>query len=89
MNSGAIAAAVRIVVNNSVYFYDTQGRITGTGNVVGGSDPVVQNYCNGARVPPETCASQAGQVTHASCKGYNTPVGASSEAFIRLHITRP
>jgi hypothetical protein len=71
------AAANKLVVSNSVYWSDFQSVITASNNQVGGASPVVAQYCNGARVPPENCAAQGSQTTQASCKGYNTPVGAS------------
>jgi len=73
-----IPATTRLAVTNSIYTKDTQGVITASAtNSVGGASSIVAQYCNGARVPPENCASQTGQITQASCKGYNTPVGAS------------
>ena len=76
--SGLLSTANnKLSVTNSVYTSDFQNVITGSPNTVGGSSPVIAQYCNGARVPPENCAAQSGQVTQASCKGYNTPVGAS------------
>ena len=51
--------------------------VTGNNNLAPATSPVIAQFCNGARVPPENCASQAGQVNQASCLGYNTPVGAS------------
>jgi hypothetical protein len=48
---------------------------------------VVAQFCNGARVPPENCAAQAGQLTQASCKGYNTPVGASETTGLTQQFT--
>ena len=69
-----------LTITNSVYTADPQGVLTASStNIVGGSSaPVIAQYCNGARVPPENCTTaQQGQVTQASCKGYNTPAGAS------------
>lgn len=75
-----IPTGTKLTVTYSVYTADTQGVISTTGtphNTVGGATPVVAQYCNGARVPPENCAAEAGQTFQASCTGYNTPVGAS------------
>ncbi len=66
-----------LTITNSVYTSDWQGVLTGTANTVGGATPVVAQYCNGARVPPENCASQTGLIQQGSCNGYNTPVGSS------------
>ena len=44
---------------------------------------MVAQFCNGARMPPENCASQSGQVNQASCHGYNAPVGASETTSLR------
>jgi len=84
VNSGAIPAGTRLAATTSIV----------TGNVTGGSvtsevtgtlvqptsSPVIAQFCDGARVPPENCAAQAGQVTTASCLGYNAPPGASETA---------
>lgn len=79
--SGLISTANdALTITNSLYTADPQGVLTASStNIVGGSSsPVIAQYCNGARVPPENCTTaQQGQVTQASCKGYNTPAGAS------------
>ncbi len=79
--SGAISKTNNpLTVTNSLYTSVASvasSIVTSTTNVVGSANPVVAQYCNGARVPPENCASQSGQVNQASCRGYNTPVGAS------------
>jgi hypothetical protein len=48
-------------------------------NRVGVATPVNQQICNGARVPPEMCASGGSTDLSgaASCKGFNAPPGAS------------
>ena len=63
---------------NSILTQDYQGVITASAsNKVATNPAFVAPYCNGARIPPENCAAQGSQTTIASCKGYNTPVGAS------------
>ena len=46
-------------------------------NVVPGNSPVLAQFCNGARVPPENCLGVASQISQASCNGYNAPAGSS------------
>jgi hypothetical protein len=46
------------------------------GNVQPGASPVIAQYCNGARVPPENCSS-TDTLDKATCKGYNAPAGRS------------
>jgi hypothetical protein len=50
---------------------------TSVGNVVPGKTPVIGQYCNGARIPPEQCASSQGANDPGMCKGYFTPAGQS------------
>jgi hypothetical protein len=52
------------------------------GNVVvaQGKTPVIGQYCNGARIPPEQCAAGQGANDPGMCKGYFTPAG-QSETF--------
>jgi hypothetical protein len=93
VNAGLISAAVtpafpatnRLVITNSI--------LTGTGDIsalndliasasnrVGVANPVNEQICNGARVPPEYCGVldvTGGQNGAASCKGFNAPPGAS------------
>ncbi len=80
--SGAISRGNNsLLLNNSLY--TSAGSVAASlsassaNNVIGGTTPVVAQFCNGARVPPENCAAEGGQVNQASCRGYNTPVGAS------------
>lgn len=77
----------KLTVSNSVYTSDFQNVISATANQSGGSNPLVAPYCNGARVPPENCAAQVGQISQASCKGYNTPAGASETTSLTQVFT--
>ncbi len=47
------------------------------GNVAPSKTPVIGQYCNGARVPPEQCATNQGANDPGMCKGYFTPAGQS------------
>jgi len=47
------------------------------GNVTPGKAPVIGQYCNGARIPPEQCATGQGANDPGMCKGYFTPAGQS------------
>ena len=73
--SKMVAPGMQLTLNNSIL--TNLNGVKGSGNIVPNGSPVVAQFCNGARVPPENCAAQEGQITQASCKGYNTPVGAS------------
>jgi hypothetical protein len=77
----------KLTVTNSIFTSDFQGVITGSNNPAVTTSPLVAPYCNGARVPPENCLAQNGQVTQASCKGYNTPVGASETTSLTQVFT--
>jgi hypothetical protein len=46
-------------------------------NVTPTKAPVIGQYCNGARIPPEQCASSQGANDPGMCKGYFTPAGQS------------
>jgi len=46
-------------------------------NVIPTSAPVVGQFCNGARVPPEICTQNLGIVNPGTCMGYSTPAGVS------------
>jgi hypothetical protein len=70
-------ASNKLTIDHSIVTNDQQSVLTQTAATAPNGSPVVAQYCNGARVPPENCASQTGQVSQASCKGYNAPVGAS------------
>jgi hypothetical protein len=50
---------------------------TSVGNVVPSKTPVIGQYCNGARIPPEQCAAGQGANDPGMCKGYFTPAGQS------------
>jgi hypothetical protein len=50
---------------------------TSVGNVVPSKTPVIGQYCNGARIPPEQCATGQGANDPGMCKGYFTPAGQS------------
>jgi hypothetical protein len=50
---------------------------TSVGNVVPTKTPVIGQYCNGARIPPEQCSTGQGANHPAMCKGYFTPAGQS------------
>jgi hypothetical protein len=50
---------------------------TSVGNVVPTKTPVIGQYCNGARIPPEQCSSSQGANHPGMCKGYFTPAGQS------------
>ena len=78
--SGVISnAANKLTIDHSIVSGNStsQAALTQTVPTVSSGSPVVAQYCNGARVPPENCGAQAGQISQASCLGYNTPVGAS------------
>ena len=75
--AGTIAAGTKVTMSNSLYTSDTQGVITGSANIVGGSSPVVAQFCNGARMPPEHCTDAGIDANSPSCKGFNAPPGAS------------
>jgi len=47
------------------------------GNVTPSSTPVIGQYCNGARIPPEQCSAGQGANDPGMCKGYFTPAGQS------------
>jgi hypothetical protein len=47
------------------------------GNVTPSKTPVIGQYCNGARIPPEQCATGQGANDPGMCKGYFTPAGQS------------
>jgi len=63
---GAPSINPTLVINNSTLTANPPGYVNGTGNQVPSSSPVVAQYCNGSRVPPENGGH-----------GYNTPAGRS------------
>ena len=75
--AGLLTTGNKLTVLNSIFTNDQQGVITASGTNRSQDPAFVAPFCNGARIPPENCASQGSQTTQASCKGYNTPVGAS------------
>jgi hypothetical protein len=75
--SGVIPAGTQLALGNSIVTDTTHSAVTGNNLQTPGSSPVIAQFCNGARVPPENCAGMAGQVTPASCLGYNAPAGIS------------
>jgi hypothetical protein len=52
---------------------------TSVNNVIvpAGQTPVIGQYCNGARIPPEQCSAGQGANDPGMCKGYFTPAGQS------------
>ena len=75
--SNVIPAGTLLTLNSSIVTDTTHSKVTGTNLRTPSSSPVIAPFCNGARVPPENCSGVAGQVSQASCNGYNAPVGAS------------
>ncbi len=52
------------------------GGYSGNNNLAPTNAPVIAQYCNGARVPPEGCSGTTA-FQNPSCKGYNAPPGRS------------
>jgi Bacterial cadherin-like domain/Multicopper oxidase len=50
---------------------------TSVGNLSPSTTPVIGQYCNGARIPPEQCSANQGANHPDMCKGYFTPAGQS------------
>ena len=63
---GAPSVNPTLVVNNSILTANPAGYVNGSGVQVPTSSPVVNQYCNGSRVPPENGGL-----------GYNAPAGRS------------
>ncbi|MDB6042166.1 MAG: hypothetical protein JWM63_717 [Gammaproteobacteria bacterium] len=63
---GAPSINPTLFVNNSILTANPAGYVNGSGNQVPGSSPLVGEYCNGSRVPPENGGH-----------GYNAPAGRS------------
>jgi hypothetical protein len=77
--SGTVPTTTKLMLTTSILSNTTQGGqgVLG-GPFIPGSPPLIAQFCNGARVPPENCTvAQQGQVTPASCFGYNAPPGSS------------
>jgi hypothetical protein len=74
----AIPAGTRLTITNSILTSDPQGVVVPSGtNIVGGPSPVIDRFCNGARMPPEICSLSGINQNSPACKGYNAPPGAS------------
>ena len=85
--AGTIPAGTLLTMANSIL--SNSSGVTGNNNFTPGSSPVIAQFCNGARVPPENCSNQLDQAT---CKGYNAPPGRSettglSPVFVFNNIT--
>jgi len=68
------------------------GRYNNNGNLAPAAVGVVQQYCNGARMPPERCSGVTDPLERARCLGYNVPPGRSevtglSPVFTMNNIT--
>ncbi|MDE2219742.1 MAG: choice-of-anchor D domain-containing protein, partial [Gammaproteobacteria bacterium] len=63
---GAPSVNPTLVVNNSILTANPAGYVNGTGNQVPATSPLISQYCNGSRVPPENGGM-----------GYNVPAGRS------------
>ena len=80
----------QLTLNNSIL--TSAGGVLGSNNFAPSGSPVVAQYCNGARVPPEHCTDVGIDQNSASCKGYNAPPGRSettglSPVFVFNNIT--
>ncbi len=71
---GAAPGSAVLTLVNSTLTDNAHPRVTGSGNQVPASTPVVAQFCNGARVPPENCGNALDPTT---CSGYNAPPGRS------------
>jgi hypothetical protein len=85
--AGTIAAGTTLTMANSIF--TVAPGVTGANNFTPGNSPVIAQYCNGARVPPENCSNQLDQAT---CRGFNAPPGRSettglSPVFVFNNIT--
>jgi hypothetical protein len=70
--AGTVPAGTQLTMTNSIF--TTAPGVVGSNNFTPGNSPVIAQYCNGARVPPENCSSQLDQAT---CRGFNAPPGRS------------
>jgi hypothetical protein len=76
--SSAIPAGTKLALTNSILTKDTQGVITSLAtDKQPAASPVIEQFCNGARMPPEHCADEGIDKNSAACKGFNAPPGAS------------
>ena len=77
-------AAFRVTAKNSIFsdnlnaqFASADGATVDPSNVIPTTAPILGQYCNGARVPPEECSQNLGVVYKGTCAGYNVPAGVS------------
>lgn len=85
--AGTVPSGTQLTMANSIFTVATG--VVGSNNFTPGSSPVIAQYCNGARVPPENCSAQLDQAT---CRGFNAPPGRSettglSSVFLFNNIT--
>ena len=88
--AGAISAAAnKLSISNSIYSgVDPQGAITTDGSdLTPSASPVVAQYCNGARMPPEHCSDAGIDQNNPVCMGYNAPPGASETTSLTQVFT--
>jgi len=75
-----IPSGTKLTLNNSIYTNDPRNvnvvSSISANNIVGGSSPVIAQFCNGARTAPESCDQLAVGLGQ-SCHGFNVPAGAS------------
>jgi len=71
--AGTVPAGTQLTMTNSI-FTSTTGVANNSSNFTPGNSPVIAQFCNGARVPPENCSNQLDQAT---CRGFNAPPGRS------------
>ena len=79
--AGTIPAGTKLTMLNSLFTGDTSTTgVLSTASVNNKSNtanPVVAQFCNGARMPPEHCTDAGIDNGSAACKGFNAPPGAS------------
>jgi hypothetical protein len=69
--------ANKLGVSYSIISGDPQGVLTQSNPVGSPASPVIAQYCNGARMPPEHCKDEGIDNGSPACQGYNAPPGAS------------
>jgi hypothetical protein len=85
----ADAGAVSLTALNSIFSdaVNASGVLVPTGgtNYVppAGNQVVTNQYCNGARIPPEQCSVDQGANAPEMCKGYFAPAGQSETAGVK------
>jgi hypothetical protein len=82
----ADAGAVSLTAVNSIFSDSVNSSgVVGTTNVVpaAGNQVVNNQYCNGARTPPEQCSLGQGANAPEMCHGYFTPAGQSETAGVK------